>query len=238
MKLATKLRDYVESAKLVEFSTLNSLSLTSENSLRVTLSNLVRKDEIYNPVRGVYVAKSADPFWVATTLYPGYISLSSAFYLHHLIDEYPFTVFIASGKRMSLQMGGHEFLYFKAKNYLEVEKETYPVASVEKAIYDSLNHADLVSYPRLTKVLYDASICAERFLRICKNEKSAFFQRLGYLLSILPSRDTEKEKLMKFCRKKIKANVYLQGRKSGRYIQEWKLVDNIGKEVLLSWWRQ
>jgi len=238
MKLATKLRDYIESAKLVEFPGLRSLSLTSENSLRVTLSKLVRNDEIYNPVRGVYVAKSADPFWVATALYSGYISLSSAFYLHHLIDEYPFTVFIASGRRASLQMGGHEFLYFKAKNYLEVEKGAYPVASVEKAIYDSLHHADLIGYPRVTKALHDASISAERLLRICSGEKSAFFQRLGYLLSILPSRDKEKERLMRFCRKKVRANAYLQGRKNGRYIGEWKLIDNVGREVLLSWWRQ
>ena len=238
MKLATKLRDYIESAKLVEFSGLRSLSLTSENSLRVTLSKLVRKDEIYNPVRGVYVAKSADPFWVATALYPGYISLSSALYLHHFIDEYPFTVFIASEKRGTLRMGGHEFLYFKAKNYLEVEKGTYPVASVEKAIYDSLNHGDLVGYAMVTKALHNAPISAERFFRICRGEKGAFFQRLGYLLSILPARDREKKRLMGFCRKKIRANAYLQGRKNGRYIEEWKLVDNIGKEVLLSWWQQ
>lgn len=238
MTFATKLLGYIEGAKLAEFSILKSLSITTENSLRVTLSNMVRSGKIYSPVKGVYVAKSADPFWVATTLFPGYISLSSAFYIHHLIDEYPFTVFVASGRRKIVGMGGHEFWYFRAKNYLEVEKGAYPVASVEKAVFDSLHHADLVGYAGLIRVLHHAHINANRFLKICKDEKSAFFQRLGYLLSILPSRDEEKARLMGFCSKRVRANVYLQGRKSGSYIKEWKLIDNVGKEALLSWWQQ
>lgn len=238
MKLATDLVAYIENARLAEFGMLESLSMTSPNSLRVTLSRLVGEGKIYNPVKGVYVSKNADPFWVATHLYPGYVSLSSAFYLHSLMDEYPFTVFVASAKRKSLHMGGHEFLYFRAKNYAGVEKGGYEVASVEKAVYDSVLHGELIGYAKLAMVLYNSDLDSRKLLRICGREKSAFFQRLGYLLSILPSRSREKEEIMRYCRRKVKANVYLQGRGKGRYVGEWRIVDNVGLKVLLSWWRQ
>ncbi len=238
MNLSTRVLEYVNGAKLTEFSLLEGISGTTENSLRVTINRLVKHEKLYNPIRGVYVAKDADPFWVATSLFPGYISLTSAFYLNSLIDEYPFTIFVASEARRSVKMGGHEFLYFKAKNYLGVEEGKYKMASVEKAIYDSLLHIDMVGIPILAKVLYHAKINSRKFMRISNSEGSAFFQRLGYLISILPDKDIEKKKLMAFCAKRIRANTYLQGRNSGRYVKEWKIIDNVGKEVLLAWLHQ
>ncbi len=238
MKLTTRLLNYINEAGICQFSILRSLSLTSDNSLRVTLSKLMQSGDIYSPIKGTYIAKGADPFWAATRIYPGYLSLSSAFYIYHLMDEYPFTIFIGSEKRRTVQVGGHEFYYFKAKNYIGVNDETYPIATVEKAIYDSLIHWNLIGYTKLAAVLYQSDISSRRFIRISKGEDGAMFQRLGYLLSILPSLTKEKRKLMEFCRGKIRSNTYLSGRKHGEYIAEWKLVDNIGKGVLLSWWLQ
>ncbi|MGC8694677.1 MAG: type IV toxin-antitoxin system AbiEi family antitoxin domain-containing protein, partial [Candidatus Micrarchaeia archaeon] len=134
MKLATKIKEYIDSAKLTQFSILSSLSLTSDNSLRVILNRLVKKREIYNPIKGVYVSKNVDMFWLASQLYPGYISLSTAFYLHNLIEEFPFTIFVASNVRKTLTIGNFEFVYFKAYNYYGVERKDYLLASVEKAI--------------------------------------------------------------------------------------------------------
>jgi len=238
MKIATKLAGYIESAGMAEFGTLKTLGLTSENSLRVTLSMLAKARRIYNPVRGIYVSKNVDPFWVATKLYPGYVSMLAAFYLDHLIDEYPFTIMVGSGARRSVVMGQYEFLYFKAKNYAGVEQKQYSVASVEKAVYDSLLNWRFIGFPKLTAVLYRSRLDSKKLLGICKGESSAFFQRLGYLLSVLPSRDVEKEGIMRFCAKKVRANAYLQGRGGGEYIKGWKLIDNVGKGVLLSWWHQ
>ena len=238
MKLTTRIKEYVDSARLTYFPLLASLSLTSENSLRVTLNRLVKSGEIYNPIKGTYVSKNADMFWVACQLHQGYISLSTAFYLHHLIEEFPFTVFIASNVRKSVQMGNMEFIYFKAHNYAGIEKGDYPLASVEKAISDSLLHLSLTNFAMLAKVLYYADINSGKLIRLCGAENSASFQRLGYLLSLLPKLDKEKSKLLSFCRKKIKANAYLSGKCSGTYVPEWKIIDNIGKEVILSWWQQ
>jgi predicted transcriptional regulator of viral defense system len=238
MKIATKLKEYINDGKLVDFGILRSLKITSDNSLRVTLAKLVKQGEIYNPVKGLYVSKNADPFWVAVTIFPGYISLTSALYLHHLIDEYPFTIFIGSERRKKVKMGNHEFYYFKTDSYGGLERNECRIASVEKAIYDSLLHTELVGYTRITKTLYSARIKARTFISLSKNESSAFFQRLGYLLSILPKRDKEKEMLLRHCRKRVKANTYVQGRKPGEYVAEWKIIDNVGKEVLLSWWEQ
>ncbi|MGI0141056.1 MAG: type IV toxin-antitoxin system AbiEi family antitoxin domain-containing protein [Candidatus Micrarchaeales archaeon] len=238
MKLTTKLLNYIDDAKIAEFPILQGLSLTSKGSLTVTLNKLARAGSIYNPLKGIYVSKKVDPFSIATTLYPGYISLTSSFYLHNLMDEYPFTVFVASEKRKQLSMGQYEFHYFKAKNYGGVENGTYNVASIEKAIYDSMLHSNLVGYPRLSRALYYSRIDSEKLLGICKREGNAFFQRLGYLLSILPSRSREKNKVMEFCLKKVSANAYLEGRGSGKYISRWRIIDNVGKEALLSWWHQ
>ncbi len=238
MKLTTRIKAYIDSAKLTYFPLLASLSLTSENSLRVTLNRLVKAGEIYNPIKGTYVSKNADMFWIACQLHQGYISLSTSFYLHQLIEEFPFTVFVASNVRKSVQMGNMEFIYFKAHNYAGIEKGDYPLASVEKAISDSLMHLSLTNFAMLAKVLYYADINSGKLIRLCGAENSASFQRLGYLLSLLPKLDKEKSKLLSFCRKKIKANAYLSGKCSGTYVPEWKIIDNIGKEVILSWWQQ
>ena len=215
MKLTTRIKGYIDSAKLTYFPLLASLSLTSESSLRVTLSRLAKAGEIYNPIKGTYVSKNADMFWVACQLYQGYISLSTAFYLHHLIEEFPFTVFVASNVRKSVRMGNLELVYFKARNYAGIERGDYPLASVEKAVSDSLIHLQLTSFPMLAKVLYYADIDSAKLIRLCSGEGSALFQRLGYLLSLLPKIDKEKSKLVEFCRKKIKTTAYLSGRSRG-----------------------
>ena len=238
MKLTTRIKGYVDSAKMTNFPLLASLSLTSESSLRVTLSRLVKAGEIYNPIKGTYVSKNADMFWAACQLYQGYISLSTAFYLHNLIEEFPFTVFVASNVRKNVQMGNLEFVYFKACNYFGVEKGDYPLASVEKAVSDSLMHLPLTSFTMLAKVLYYADIDSAKLIQLCDSGSSALFQRLGYLLSLLPKLDEEKAKVLRFCRKKIRTTAYLSGRRSGTYVAEWKIIDNVGKEVIMSWWQQ
>ncbi|MDE1856226.1 MAG: hypothetical protein KGH49_03260, partial [Candidatus Micrarchaeota archaeon] len=164
------------------------------------------------------------------------ISLSTAFYLHHLIEEFPFTVFVASEMRKSVQMGNLEFSYFKARNYAGVEKGEYPIASIEKAISDSLMHLPLTSFSMLAKVLFYAHIDSAKLILLCDSGGSALFQRLGYLLSLLPRLDKEKSRLLSFCRRKVKATTYLSGRGSGTYVPEWRVIDNVGKEAIMSWW--
>ncbi len=238
MKLATKLLEYINRGRIVEYRVLQSLGITTENSLRVTLSRLSTGGKIYKPMKETYVSAEADPFWAATSLVPGYISLGSALYLHHLADEYPFTIFVGSEEKKSVFLGQREITYFKAKNYRGVERKPYPVASVEKALCDCLLHPEFVGYPRLLKALHHAKVSKKKFLAACKGEDCAFFQRLGYLLSLLPKKDREKNGLLGVCKRKVKSNVYLFGRSKGKYIGGWKLVDNVGKEALLSWWEQ
>jgi len=238
MKIATRLKEYVRKAGIAEFRVLDSLGLTSANSLRVTLNRLVKAGEFFNPARGVYVSRDADPFSVATALKPGYLSLGTALYLHHLIEEYPFTIYVASTGRGSFRLGEHELRYFKAKSYSGLVEMPYKMASVEKAICDCLLHADLVGYAKIAKALHNSKITAKEFISVSDGEGGAFFQRLGYTLSLLPARSREKNALMAHCKKKVRANAYLQGRGKGRYVPEWKLIDNVGEKVILSWWQQ
>ena len=238
MKIATKLKEYICSAKVTEFKVLDSLGLTSSNSLRVTLNRLVKSKQIYNPIKGYYVCTNADLFEVATILRTGYLTLQTALYLHHLSEEYPFTIYVASNFRKTIKIGEHEICYFRPKNYFGVEHTKYKMASVCKTIYDCLLFADKVGYAKIAKAIYNSKFLAKDFLYLCKNENSAFYQRLGYILSILPKLDEQKKIILQMCEKKVLANVYLQGRKKGEYDSKWKVIDNVGKKVILSWWDQ
>ncbi len=138
-----------------------------------------------------------------------------------------------------VRLGEHELHYFRAKNYLGVEdKGGYKIASVEKCIYDSLLHMDKVDAKAIMKALFYAKLDSKLLLKISAGEDNAFFQRLGYLLSLLPRPNAERKVLLAFCAKRKKSNTYLQGRSKGKYVKEWMIVDNICKEVLLSWLRQ
>jgi len=239
MKIETRIKEYVDDAKIITFDILKGFNLTSEKSLRVILSNMVRKGLILSPKKGVYVSPNFDPFKIATLLEPGYISLTTAFYYYHFISEYPFTIYVASEKIRNYKLGNYELVYFKAINFKYVDVENR-VALPEKAIYDSLKYYKIVPFKKTLEAVYHArNINWDNFIDLISGEKSSFFQRLGYLLSLLPRKNKRIKEVIEFCREKARksSKIYLYGRGKGVFIKEWNVIDNLGKKELLSWWK-
>lgn len=239
MKIETRIKEYIEEAGILSFDILKGFNLTSEKSLKVILSNMVRKGAILSPKKGIYVSRNFDPFKIATILEPGYISLTTAFYHYHFISEYPFTIYVASEKIRNYKLGNYEFVYFKAINFKYVDVENR-IALPEKAIYDSLKYYKIVPFRKTLEAIYHAKkINWDNFIDLISEEKSSFFQRLGYLLSIMPRKNRKIKEIIELCRERIseRSKVYLYGRSRGVFIKEWNLIDNLGKKELLSWWK-
>ncbi len=239
MKIETKIKEYIEEAEILSFDILKGFNLTSEKSLRVILSNMVKKRAILSPKKGVYVSRNFDPFKIATILEQGYISLTTAFYHYHFISEYPFTIYVASEKIRNYKLGNYELIYFKAINFKYVNVKN-KVALPEKAIYDSLKYYKIVPLKKTLEAIYHArNINWDNFMRLISEEKSSFFQRLGYLLSIMPKKNKKINEVIEFCRERIRerSKIYLYERSKGVFIKEWSLIDNLGKKELLSWWK-
>ncbi|MEA1992896.1 MAG: hypothetical protein U9N35_00655 [Euryarchaeota archaeon] len=95
-------------------------------------------------------------------------------------------------------------------------------------------------YPTIIKALYDAKINWDEFIRYFKLESSSLCQRTGYVLELLRE-ETDKEfskEVLHYFKKRVKNNTKLlpSGKSIGKYIKEWMVLDNLGKENMLSWW--
>lgn len=238
MKIATKLKEYIERGEILTYEIIREFNLTSESSLRVILSNMVKKGLILSPKRGVYVSKNFDPFKVATILEPGYISLTAAFYHYNFISEYPFNIYVASKKSHEYNLGNYKLIYFPAINFKFVDLKN-KIALPEKAIYDSLKHYKIVPFKKTLEAIHHArNVNWDNFLELVSKEKSSFLQRTGYLFSLMPRKNKGIRKVINFCKKNMKeSKIYLLGREKGVFIEEWNIIDNIGEEELLSWWK-
>jgi len=237
MQIATKLKDYINKAGIVDFSTLKSLNLTTINSLKSMLSQLVKKGELLR-AKGYYISRNFDIFRIAPMIEQGYVSGTSALYHHHIVSEYPFTMFIASSKRRSYSLGNYEIVSFRTTDYRFVDSSTR-IALPEKAIYDAFKHHYIMSYPQLAQAVYlgRKAINWDNFMKLISSENSAFLQRTGYVMDIIPAKSKQMKDIVSYCKSRVKSKIYLQGRKKGKYMNDWKIIDNIGKEVLLSWWK-
>lgn len=239
MKTATKLKEYIEEGEILTYEILRDFNITSETSLRVTLSNMVKKGLILSPKRGVYVFKNFDPFKIAPILELGYISLTTAFYHYHFISEYPFNIYVASKKQSNYNLGNYKFIYFPTTNFKFVNLESR-IALPEKAIYDSLKYYKIVPFRKTLEAIYHArNVNYDNFLALLSEEKSSFLQRTGYLFSLLPRKNKKIREVLDFCKQNMnkESKIYLFLRNKGTFIPEWNIIDNIGENELLSWWK-
>lgn len=114
-----------------------------KESLKVLLSNWVKKGLIYNLGHGYYAfdIASVDYLSLATVIDPNsYVSFEYALFYHGLIDQVPSVITLASKKRSrKINMGSWVFEYSHLKNELffsyELKNKVY-IASPEKALAD------------------------------------------------------------------------------------------------------
>lgn len=90
---------------------LESLRFAGNDTLKTTLSRLNKQASILRLKRGVYsVNPMQDAFACAQAMFPGYVAFSSALYLHKLIAEVPFVIYVATVQESQVKrFGQYEF---------------------------------------------------------------------------------------------------------------------------------
>ncbi len=186
-----------------------------------------------------------DPLKIATQIYSGYIGFSSALRIYDLIEYIPFSIFVVTKETSKrIQLGEYTFQYIaigeKASN--SVYYNGYYVSSKEKTFFDCLYKPQYAGgYQEITKALYLNKGCRWDELEklFAKYGSNSLCQRSGYILSLLDKTDLDvSKKILDFFKGKIKTKTRLIPTKksTGQYISEWKVMDNLGKENILSWW--
>ncbi len=236
--------------KVIFLETIEAWNLTDKKTLLSIISKMVKKSWLIRLRRGVYlitepnIKNVEDPFIIAPYVFPGYVAFSSALYLHKLTDMYPFEIYVATRNESGTKKFG-QFTFrgiaIKKRHKGSGRKGNYIVSSIPKTLYDCLKYPELAGgFEDVLEALYSANLTKKEWdmlLFYAKEfEKNAFFQRLGYLLELLPKKNENINRVIGICAKKVKSKIYLYKRKNGKYNKKWKIVDDIGKEMLISWW--
>lgn len=214
-------------------------------------SSLSSKGYLYRLKRGTYLVQQRpsttpvikNPYRVATAIFKGYIGFSSALRVYDLLEYEPFTIFVVTDKKSAERKIGEYTLKWVAMGD-KAEGATYYqglyISTLAKTFFDCFYRPQYGGgYSTITKALYEAELDWEEFLSYFKEASSSLCQRTGYVLELL-NKNTRKvpQNVIDYFSKRTKNNTKLvpSGRAKGEYIKKWMLVDNLGKENILSWW--
>lgn len=214
-------------------------------------SSLSLKGYLHRLKKGVYlvqkkpsdipVIKSA--YKIALALFKGYIGFSSALRLYDLIDYEPFTIFVVTGNRSMEKIIGEYTLKYVAMGDKATGMTYYNgvyVSTTAKTFFDCFYKPQYGGgYSTITKALYDADIDWNEFLGYFGLASNSLCQRTGYVLDLLgDATSVVPTDVLDYFKNRIKNNTRLlpSGSSKGKYIKEWMLLDNLGKENILSWW--
>lgn len=214
-------------------------------------SSLSSKGYLYRVKRGTYLVQQRpsrtpvikNPYKVATAIFKGYIGFSSALRIYDLLEYEPFTIFVVTYKRSVEKRIGEYTLKWVAMGD-KAEGATYYrglyVSTLAKTFFDCLYRPQYGGgYSTITKALYEAELDWKEFLGYFKEASSSLCQRTGYVLELLNEKtENVPHDVIDYFSKRIKNNTKLlpSGKAKGEYIKKWMLIDNLGKENILSWW--
>lgn len=214
-------------------------------------SSLTSKGYLHRLKKGVYMVQkkpSGSPeiknaYKIALALFKGYIGFSSALRLYDLIDYEPFTIFVVTGNISKEKTIGEYTLKYVSMGDKATGMTYYNgvyVSTTAKTFFDCFYKPQYGGgYSTITKALYDADIDWNEFLGYFRLESSSLCQRTGYVLDILgEATGVVPTDVLENFKNRIKNNTRLlpSGSSKGKYIKEWMLLDNLGKENILSWW--
>jgi predicted transcriptional regulator of viral defense system len=215
-------------------------------------SNLSSKGYLYYLKKGAYlVQKKAssipvikNPYEVALALFKGYIGFSSALRVYDLIDYEPFTIFVITRKKsMEKRIGEYTFksVAMGEKAVGIVHYRGVYISSLPKTFFDCFYKPQYSGgYSTITKALYDVDLNWWEFIKYFDSASASLCQRTGYILELLKEETDKKipKEVLHYFRKRIKNNTKLlpSGKARGKYMKEWMVMDNLGKENILSWW--
>ncbi|MCG7850720.1 MAG: hypothetical protein MIO93_16295 [ANME-2 cluster archaeon] len=213
--------------------------------------SLSSKGYLYRLKRGVYLIQKKpsdlplikNPYKIALALFKGYIGFSSALRIYDLLDYEPFTIFVVTKNRsMEKRIGEYTFKSVamdERATGITYYKDIY-ISTIAKTFFDCFYKPQYGGgYSTITKALYDADMDWNEFTGYFELASSSLCQRTGYVLELLGDvTDTIPEEVLQYFRKRIKNNTKLlpSGRHTGKYMKPWMLLDNLGKENILSWW--
>ena len=223
----------------------------SSQKINKLCHNLISKGYFYPIKRGVYLIneKSSEkpvinnPFKIASYVNKGYIGFSSALRIYDLISYEPFTIFIVTqNKSNEITIGNYLFKTIsmgKKATGATFYKNTY-VSTIEKTVFDCFYKPQYAGgYREFAKALINIKkINWDQVITYFNNFASdSLHQRTGYILELL--QDEHFIHLPKHILKEFKKHIgnttklTPSGIPKGKYIKQWKLVDNLGKKTIL-----
>lgn len=213
-------------------------------------SNLSSKGYLYRLKKGVYLVQERpstvplikNPYAVALALFNGYIGFSSALRVYNLLDYAPFTIFMVTvNKSREKRIGEYTFkAVAMGKRAIGVTyRGRMYISTISKTFFDCFYKPQYCGgYSVITKAINDVVPDWNEFIRYFKFASDSLCQRTGYVLELIEKETGKKISTLDDFRKRVKTNTKLvpSGKAKGKYIKEWKVLDNLGKENILSWW--
>lgn len=213
-------------------------------------SNLSSKGYLHRLKRGIYLVHERpsavpvikNPYKVALALFKGYIGFSSALRVYNLLDYAPFTIFVVTvNKSREKRVGEYTFKAVAMGNRavgLTHYNGIY-ISTISKTFFDCFYKPQYCGgYSVITKAINDVEFDWDEFIRYFEFASDSLCQRTGYVLALMEGETGNKIPALDHLRKRVKNNTKLvpSGKAGGKYIKEWKVLDNLGKENILSWW--
>lgn len=188
---------------------------------------MVRKKLLFKIERNK-VSLSDDPFVISSQLtFPSFISLTSALYLHNVIQQVIDRIYIiTTRKKKSLKIFDTDVTFINVKpefmfGYKKIKKEKsfVMIADLEKTIIDCLKFPRYCRLHYVVKAFEKADLeKIEKYLSILDDE--VIIRRAGYLLDILKKKHSLKRKT----NSTYKLNPSIK--KKGKFNKKWYLYIN------------
>lgn len=217
------------------------------------MSQPFKKGYLYRLKKGVYLVMEKpsgsplikNPYAIALRLFSGYIGFSSALRHYGLLDYEPFTIFVVTkNKSREKSIGEYTFKSVamgENARGLTFYKGLY-VSTLAKTFFDCFYKPRYAGgYSEITKALFEVKeLDWDEFLRYFDRASDALCQRTGYVLDLY-NRETGRvpDGVLAYfrSRKKNKTALLPSGGGKETYSSEWMVMDNLGRENIMSWWQ-
>ncbi|MHA1144923.1 MAG: type IV toxin-antitoxin system AbiEi family antitoxin domain-containing protein [Candidatus Helarchaeota archaeon] len=218
------------------------------------LSRLIEKGYLYKIKRGVYLVQKDpskspfmdDPFELGLFLYNGYLALGTALRIYDLSDYESFTIYIVTPNiSRSKIIGQYTFraVAFGKKATGITHYKKYYVSTIEKTFFDCFVKPQYAGgYSEITKALFQQNVLNwSEFLEYVKElSTDSMCQKIGYILDLMKKEVdfSMPETILQYLKKRVRTKTKLIStqKSKGKYEKEWKIIDNYGKDRILSWW--
>jgi predicted transcriptional regulator of viral defense system len=220
-------------------------------------SSLASKGFLHRVRRGLYLVQPepskrpviADPLALGQALFGGYIGFSSALRVWGLLEYEPFTVFCVT-RDLSRQARIGEYLFravaMGRRAYGTTFSKGVYVSTPAKTVFDCFVKPQYAGgYSKVAAAVHECSgMKGPRFdwrelLAYFDDASPSLCARAGYVLDVIRREAGGiPAHVVSDLRGRVGNNTRLVpgGPSAGRYAREWKVLDNLGRENLMSWW--